>query len=166
MSGRAWSAAGVIGLGRAVLAALLALALLSPAVAQQATYNYEVPSGQFKRVRIINVSEGTVLAVLVKLDGQMDVLVAYGETADRAEQDDKAPAPARPLLRVQAVKQLSFSVRAPLAGQYFVVLDNRKGTAPQAVEVTIAVQRPAAPRKPSKEPNKEKKEEPRPFPRS
>jgi len=152
----------VIGLGRAVLAALLALALLSPAVAQQATYNYEVPSGQFKRVRIINVSEGTVLAVLVKLDGQMDVLVAYGETADRAEQDDKAPAPARPLLRVQAVKQLSFSVRAPRAGQYFVVLDNRKGTEPQAVEVTIAVQRPAAPR----EPNKEKKEEPRPFPRS
>ncbi len=156
----------MIGLGRAVLSALLGLALLSPAAAQQATYNYEVPSGQFKRVRIINVSEGTVLVVVVKLDGQMDVLVAYGETADGAEPDDKARAPARPLLRVQAVKQLSFSVRAPLAGQYFIVLDNRKGTAPQAVEVTIAVQRPAAPKEPDKEPNKEKKEEPRPFPRS
>ncbi len=111
------------------------------------------------------MSEGTVL-VLVKLDGQMDVLVAYGEAGDRADQDEKAPAPARPLLRVEAVKQISFSVRAPLAGQYFVVLDNLKGTAPQAVEVTIAVQRPAAPREPSEEPNKEKKEEPRPFPRS
>src|SRR5260370_24596857 len=76
MSGRAWSAAGVIGLGRAILAALLALALLSPAVAQQASYNYEIPSGQFKRVRIINVSEGTVLAGLLKPDGPSDVPLA------------------------------------------------------------------------------------------
>lgn len=149
----------MIGPRRALLVALLTLASLSTAAGQQATYKYEVPSGQFKRVRIVNVSEGTVLAVLVKLAGQIDVLVLYGAAGDKTEKDDAAPVASRPLVRVQAVKQLSFSVRTPVAGQYYVVLDNRKGTEPQAVEMTIAAQRrDASPKK--------KPEEPPAFPRS
>jgi hypothetical protein len=152
----------VIRHGRVALVAVLALAALSSASAQQATYNYEIPSGQFKRVRIVNVAEGTVLAVVVKLEGRIDVFVAYGAAGDKTEAEEKPPVTARSLLHIQAVRQLSFSVRAPIAGQYYVVLDNRKGAETQAVEVTIAAQRAAQPKT---APKKEEEAAPQ-FPRS
>lgn len=79
--------------------ALVTLAAVSAAAAQQATYNYDVPSGQSKAVRLRNVPEGAVLAVLVKLEEQIGIAVLYGEEADKSEKGEKTPAHRGQLLR-------------------------------------------------------------------
>ena len=76
----------------ATFAALVTLAAFSPAAAQQATYNDDVHWGQWKAVRLRNVPEDAVLAVLVKLEGQIGVAVICGEEADKRDKSEKTPA--------------------------------------------------------------------------
>lgn len=57
---------------RLLLVALLALAASSVA-AQQGTYTIDVPSGQWKAVHVRNVPEGALLAIVVKVEGQIGV---------------------------------------------------------------------------------------------
>ena len=74
------------------LRGLVTLAVFSPTAAQQAIYNYDVHSGQWKAVRLRNVPEDAVLAVLVKLEGQIGVAVICGEEADKRDTGEKTPA--------------------------------------------------------------------------
>ena len=130
--------------GRSLTAALVLLALVSaptPAGAQ-ATFDTEVPAGKWKAVRVRNLPEGAMLSIAVRLEGTVDVAVV--NAADWA----RDPRATRPVFRGRAERRLQVTVTVPAAGHYLVVLDNRAGDTPRAVEVTIHARRvrPTPPR--------------------
>lgn len=115
--------------------AFVILGLGAPAFAASATFTTEVPSGQWKSVRLRNVPAGAVVTVDVELSGALTVTMVSLEDAQRF------PAVERPLFSGEADSRLSFSVTAPAAGTYVVLFDNRTGDAARAVEVTLRASR-------------------------
>ena len=68
--------------------------------------------------------------------------LVYGDAAAAT------PNATKPLFRGVAVGRMSFSVTAPATSDYYVVLDNRRGTERKTVEVTIAARKRPAPKRP------------------
>lgn len=100
--------------------------------------NVDVPPGQWKTARLMNLPKDAVVAVKVECDGQ--VLVAVVDRRNFL----RYPNSPRPLFLGQVVKRLSFSVSIPAPGHYFVVLDNRAGHQSQAVTITMSAARSSA----------------------
>lgn len=113
-------------------ACLLLLALAPPAPAAEVTLRVKVPAGKLKSVRLRNLPQGARVAVAVQSDGEIAVVFVG------ARELKESPGHARPLFGGRVEHRLSFSVTIPSEGNYYVVLDNRKGADPRAV--TVAVQ--------------------------
>lgn len=114
---------------------LFVLGVTSSNAAAQATLNVEVPPGKWKALRLQNLPKGTVVAVEVQASGTVTVALVDAENYRRF------PAVIRPLFRGQVERRLSFSVTTPAPGDYFVVLDNRSGAEPRAIELTVRANR-------------------------
>ncbi|MBI5855926.1 MAG: hypothetical protein HZB35_12025, partial [Nitrospirae bacterium] len=135
---RTHHAAGSPGCRRRPLPALLACLLLlvggpSPAKGAGSTANFsvDVPTGQSKSVKLNTLPQGTVVAVTVQTDGQVDVAFVNQEDFRNLRPT------ARPLFRGQLDTQMSFSVTIPAGGDYFLVFSNRQGNTSRAVTVTV-----------------------------
>lgn len=114
---------------------LSVLGLATAAPAAQATLNVDVPPGKWKAVRLRNLPKGAVVAVEVESSGKVAVALVDAANSRRL------PTLLRPLFQAQVDRRLSFSVTTPAAGDYFVVLDNRSGGEPRAIELTIRAAR-------------------------
>ena len=95
----------------------------------------DVPPGQWKTARLKSLPKDAVVAVKVECEGEIIVGVV----------DSKGyltyPKSPRPLFLGRVLKKLSFSVSIPESGHYYVVLDNRFGSQPQAVTITMSAAR-------------------------
>jgi len=133
-------ARGLLALG---CAALLACAA-QPCVAAGAQVSIEVPQGKTKTVRLRQLPRGAVVGVAISVSGKL--LIALVSAAQL-----KSPKP-EPLFRGAVDSKMSFKVVIPEAGDYYLVLDNRRGAEPVKATATILAETGAA--KPSQPPPK------------
>jgi hypothetical protein len=128
-------------------AALLAACLLQgapQAQAVKASVEAEVAATTWKTIRLRGLPKGGSLAVHVETTGPISVLLLHESQVARF------PRPVRPAFAASLDRRLSFRVTLPVAGTYYVVLDNRKGTDARSIKILIEALRPA--RKPSPKP--------------
>lgn len=118
---------------------LLSLAVLCPVGhAAKAEVNSKVPPGKWKAVRLKNLPEGAGLGIKVVANGSLVVILVHEAELKRY------PAPVSPLFQGTLERTLTFSVVIPDAGNYYVILDNRRGTQERRARVLIQAKRPAS----------------------
>lgn len=122
-------------------AALLASATL-PCVAASAQVSIEVPQGKTKTVRLRNLPRGTLVGVAIIASGKLRI--ALVSAAQLKLQNPEA------LFRGALDRRMSFKVVIPEASDYYLVLDNRRGTEP--VKVTAAIRTDKGAARPSEPP--------------
>jgi hypothetical protein len=125
-----------------VLCLALALALAArPAAAATVQVTLEVPQGKAKSVRLRKLPRGALLGIAISASGRIGVALVYAKHLI-----EKKP---RALFRAVLERRVSFKVAIPESGDYYLVLDNRRGTAPVSVVSTIQAvrggKRPSAP---------------------
>jgi len=128
---------------RALLIALLLLAC--PSFAADAAVSLEVPAGQSKSVRLRNLPSGTVLQVAIKSSGRLLVALV---SAKQLKSPEGKP---EPVFRGALDRSLSFKVVVPETSDYFLVLNNVRGSETLSVQTAIRAER-AAQRKPAPAP--------------
>jgi hypothetical protein len=116
---------------------LLAASLPNFACAAEAALSVEVPAGQFKRARLTNLPKDAVLAVLVQTSGSGKLVVNL--INERAFQNPSKPE--EPIFMGSVERRLSFTVTIPETGNYFLVLDNRRGAETQKIRLGIRAER-------------------------
>jgi hypothetical protein len=99
--------------------------------------NIDVPAGQWKAARLKNLPKEAMVAVQVESNG--DILVGLLDSTSQGQPDTS-----RPLFAGRVEKRLSFSVTVAVAGDHYLVLDNRKGSQARAVSVHLHAARSAA----------------------
>jgi hypothetical protein len=108
-------------LSKRALLTLLFVLFCSPveAIKGPITVNLDVTPGNWKAVRLKSLPKDAVIALEVKCDGEINVMVI--------DSDDyrKFPNTHRPVFVGRVRKKLSFSLTIPESGHYYVVLDKR-----------------------------------------
>jgi len=133
-----------------LLAALLLLAAAN-AFAAEAQLSAEVPAQKWRALRLQGLSEGASLSVRVETSGPIRVVLA------REDEVQRFPKGLKPSFSGSAERRLSFKVRIPAAGTYYVILDNRKGDALREVRIHVEALPARKPRpKPAPQPGMEK----------
>jgi hypothetical protein len=115
--------------------ALLACAAL-PCAAAGAQVSIEVPQGKTKTVRLRQLPRGAVVGVAISVSGKL--LVALVSAAQLKSTNPE------PLFRGAVERRMSFKVVIPEASDYYLVLDNRRGTEPVKATATIRAEKGAA----------------------
>ncbi|HYR35385.1 MAG TPA: hypothetical protein VEQ87_13915 [Burkholderiales bacterium] len=105
----------------------------------------EVPAGQSKSVRLRNLPSGTVLQVAIKSSGRLLVALV---SAKQLKSPEGKP---EPVFRGALDRSLSFKVVVPETSDYFLVLNNVRGSETLSVQTAIRAER-AAQRKPAPAP--------------
>jgi hypothetical protein len=123
---------------RALLIAFLLLAW--PAFAADAAVSLEVPAGQSKSVRLRNLPSGTVLQVAIKSSGRLLVALV---SAKQLKSPEGKP---QPVFRGALERSLSFKVTVPETSDYFLVLNNVRGSETLSVQTAIRAERAAQPK--------------------
>jgi hypothetical protein len=122
-----------------VAALVLALSMPSTAPAVQAAMSVEVPAGQHRSLRLRNLIKDVVLEVAVQATDKLAVSLV-------SELDYRRyPKPEDPVFVGIVDKRLSFTVTIPQSGHYFLVFDNRQGSAAQKVKFVVRAEQPARP---------------------
>jgi len=117
----------------AVLAAGL-LACAAPALhAAAVQVAVEVPQGKSKTVRLRNLPKGARVAVRIHTDGDLRIALVSAAELKRAKP--------QALFRAAVDRSLTFQVVIPESSDYYLVLDNRRGTEPVKTRATIQAQR-------------------------
>lgn len=106
-------------------------AALSFAKELSATLNADVAAGKIYSARLGNLSKDATVAITIVSDGQVTV------TMIDQERFDKVPTGIRPLFSGQTNDKLSFKIRVPKSGNYYLLLDNRTGRDDRSVMLTI-----------------------------
>ncbi len=108
--------------------------LVTPAAAQMkgpVTVSADVAVGKWKAIRLRNLPRDAVVALRVRTTGE--VMVAFLD----ADDFQHFPTVTRPLYSGRVERQIALALKMPATGNYFVVLDNRLGSEPRTVTVTI-----------------------------
>jgi len=114
------------------------LGLNAFAVSGPVTLNVDVPSGQWKGIRLRSLPKDAVVAVQVESNG--DILVGLVDAKSYQAPADKR----RPLFMGRVEKRLSFSVTTQKSGDHYLLFDNRTGTETRVVTVTVRAARGTA----------------------
>jgi hypothetical protein len=128
------------GLSPALTAILLAILscvawLPSPAAAAEAALTVNLDAGRHKAVRLRNLPKDAVMAVGVQSTGRIAISLL-------SEADYRTfPKAAEPVFAGSVERTLSFQIVIPAAGNYYLVLDNRRGTEQRKVKLGIRAQR-------------------------
>ena len=123
---------------RALLAALLLAA--AAAYGADAAVSLDVPAGRAKNIRLKSLPRGTVVAVRVVSNGKLLIALL-------SERQVRSPEPGRaPLFRAVVESTITFRVEIPESGDYYLVLSNRGGAEPRAVQAEIRAQGAPAPK--------------------
>ena len=123
---------------RAVLAAFFLLVAVS-AAANEAAVSTEVPAGQSKSVRIRSLPQGALLTIGITTTGRLLVALVGAKELKRSRSQAKT------VFRGAVDRRLGFRVTIPEADDYYLVLNNRKGTEALTVETQIRAVRGRAP---------------------
>ena len=107
-----------------------------PAIAASVQVSIEVPPGKLKSVRLRHMPRGTRLAVSVSASGRLSIALVSKAQLKSGH--------AVALFRGTLDEKLSFSLLIPESDDYYLVLDNRRGTGPVKTTATIRVQKGAA----------------------
>jgi hypothetical protein len=116
---------------RALVVALLTF-LAGPAAAAEAGVSVEIPPGELKTIRLRNIPLGTTVAVRIVSSGRLLVALVGGRQLKPA-----AGAKAKTVFRGMVEGTLSFKVTIPEKDDYYLVLNNRRGTKALSVEADI-----------------------------
>jgi len=110
-----------------------------PCAAATVQVSIEVPPAKTKTVRLRNLPRGAVVDIALTASGKLRIaLVGAAQLKSRHPE---------PLFRAAFEHKLSFRVTVPETEDYFLVLDNRRGSAPVKTTATIrAAKRAASPR--------------------
>jgi hypothetical protein len=120
---------------------LLAVALyVAPgALAAEAAMSVDLPSGRHKAVRLRNLPKGAVMAVVVQTSGPIAIsLLSESEYRRFPKIED-------PVFLGTVDRKLSFTVTIPDAGNFYLVLDNRRAQDARKVKFLIRAQRGRTP---------------------
>jgi hypothetical protein len=124
----------------AVLAALLFFAA-APAAAAEAAVATELPAGQSKSIRLKQLPLGAEVMVRIASSGKLLVALVGARQLKRAEGSPKA------VFRGAVERKLTFRIVIPETDDYYLVLNNRRGSETLNVEAEIravrARQKPA-----------------------
>jgi hypothetical protein len=129
----------------AVLAALLGLLLTGLAAANEAAVSTEVPAGQSKSVRLRNLPQGAVLTIAITTSGRLLVALVGAKELKRSRQQAKT------VFRGAVDRKLGIRITIPESDDYYLVLNNRKGTEALTVETQIRAVRGRSPPPPQKQ---------------
>jgi hypothetical protein len=124
-----------------ILLFLLAALVTGAAQAVNAELSADVPAARWKALRLRNMPPNVALTVRVETSGPIRVILARGDDAQQFPKGLKAA------FSGMAERRLSFRVTLGSAGNYYVILDNRKGDAAREVKIFIQALRPAPPPK-------------------
>jgi hypothetical protein len=113
-----------------VLAALLLFVGIA-VFAAEVELTAEVPAEKWRALRLKGLPQGASLAVRVETSGPIRVILAREDEAQRFPKGLKAA------FSGSTERSLSFRIRVPVAGTYYVILDNRKGDAQRDVKVYV-----------------------------
>lgn len=104
------------------------------------SFSVDVPAGQWKEIRLKDLPRDVQVILAVQSNGPLTV--GFLDSQDH----QRFPLMAQPLFWGQLESKLGFSVMIQQKGDYYVVLDNREGTARRAVNLTAraALSGPAA----------------------
>jgi hypothetical protein len=129
----------------AISVALL-LGHTAPVVAATVQVSTEVPAGKTKTVRLRRLPRGAIVAVRVRSSGALQVALVSALAL-------KSPDP-KSLFRGALESKLTFQVVVPASSDYYLMLDNRRGSKTVQVETTISAKKGAAtpPRPPPDKP--------------
>lgn len=97
--------------------------------------NVDVPPGKWKAIRFRNLPQKAYVALEIKSDGEIAVLLV--DSADY----QRIPNPHRPLFMGIVKDKLSLSVSIPKSGHYYVVFDNHSGRQQRAISMTAGAAR-------------------------
>lgn len=110
---------------------MLLLAGPAAALAAEAELSAEVPAEKWRALRLKNLPQGARLTVRIETTGPIRVtLVREGEV-------QRFPGGLKPTFSGRVDRRLSFRVAIPVAGTYYVILDNRKGNAARDVRIYV-----------------------------
>lgn len=122
-------------LWKLVLVSLVFLYTVRPApvvsAEKSAQVNSEVQPHRWSAIRLSRVDPGTTLEVKLHLDGQATVLLVD------SSQFKRYPRVTRPLFRMETRSRARFSVVAPKRDDYYVIIDNRKGSALRKYSLSV-----------------------------
>lgn len=113
------------------LALALWLASASAALAGEAALTADVPGGQHKTLRLRNLPKNTQVSVAIEATGR--ITVTFVNEADFK----RYPNPVEPVFSAPVEQTISFALTMPETGDYYVVLDNTRGTDGQKVKMVI-----------------------------
>jgi hypothetical protein len=124
------------------LGVAVALACAMPeAAAATVRIAVEVPEGKTKTVRLRNLPRGAIAAVKISTDGKL--LVAFVSAVQLKSSRPEA------LFRGVVDRDMAFQLVIPESSDYYLMLDNRRGTEPVKTRATIQAERdPSRPPKP------------------
>jgi hypothetical protein len=124
----------------AVLAAGLLMCTAPPAHAAAVQVAVEVPQGKTKTVRLRKLPKGVVVAVSIRADRALQIALVSAAALKSSKPEA--------LFRAAVDRRITFQVVIPEAGDYYLVLDNRRGGEPVKARATIQAKRgPGAPGK-------------------
>ncbi len=117
----------------------LALGAAPAALAAEAAMSVDLPGGKHKAVRLRNLPKGAVMAVVVQTSGPIAIsLLSEPEYRRFPKIED-------PVFLGTVDRKLSFTVTIPDAGNFDLVLDNRRGQDARKVKFLIRAQRGRTP---------------------
>ncbi len=106
-------------------------AAIAGAVEKSVEVNSKVPPHRWSAIQLSNVNQGATLEVKLYLDGQATVILVS------ESQLKNYPNVARPLFRTVTRSRAMFSIVAPRSGNYFLIVDNRKGATKRKYSLSI-----------------------------
>jgi len=116
---------------------VLALVTCWPLVASAAAISLEIqiPPQQWRATRLRSLPAGALLLVEVEASGELDVALVDALAFRRL------PALDQTLFLAKDDARLSFSITIPTAGDYYLVLDNRRSAEPRKARLNIRASR-------------------------
>jgi hypothetical protein len=125
----------------ACCAALLAFGANVPgAQAARALVNAEVPAAKWKAIKLRNLPQGAKVGIQAESpDGGIDLIFIHGEELKRF------PAAVSPEFQGSVERKLSFSAVISKKGDYYIILDNRRGSEARKVRLLIRAERTRRP---------------------
>jgi len=112
------------------------LLAVSAVLAAKAELNAQVPAHKTTNLRLLDLPKGASVAIRVESSGPIRVIFLHQNELQRLPK-------VRPAFVGSAERRLTFRVQVPAAGNWYVILDNRKGGEARDVRVLIEALGPA-----------------------
>jgi hypothetical protein len=99
----------------------------------------DIAQGKWKTVHLKNMPKDSSVAIRIDSSGAIRVAFVHADELKRF------PEAATPEFQGRVDRKLSFGVTIPRAGDYFLILDNRRGENSRRVNLIITAQKAKAP---------------------